>query len=522
VLTPLDCATIALYFTVIVVVGLRKGRHDATMDGFALGDRRIPWWAVASSILAAEVSAATFLGAPVEGYAKRNFTYAQFGLGMVLGRIIVSFVFLKAYFDHRVVSVYELLTVRFGVPTKNAASAIFLVTRALASGARLYAAAIIIVLAYEALAGRRSSVDEELIIYVVALVAICAVTALYTALGGIKAVVWTDAIQTIVMYGCLGAVCWSLLRGIPDGWQGTKGLLLAPRDLTFFDTGIVAGASVGANAKAILEADYTIWSALVGVTFMTLATHGTDQDMVQRMLTAKDHRQSRRALVLSGVADIPVMLGFLFVGILLWAFYRSRPMPAKESEVFAWFILHELPSGIRGLLVAGVFATAMGSLSTALNALATSFTKDWYAPYVRPGADERALIRATRWSTLGFSVVLVVIGASTAWAALVLRSRIIPLVLGVFGYTYGSLLGIFLVGTMTRRRGSNGGNLAAMLVGFVVVAISSALPRVVDGFPRIAFPWFIMLGTIVTAGVALCFRTPEAQVRHAEERKARL
>jgi SSS family transporter len=519
-LTLLDYATIAAYFVAIVGVGLRAGRHERTMEGFALGDRRIPWWAVVASILAAEVSAATFLGAPVEGYAKRNFTYAEFGLGMVLARIIVGWIFIKPYFDYRVVSIYELLAIRFGVRTKNAASAVFLVTRALASGARLYAAAILLVVAYVMATGHRPTSREELLIYIVVLTTISVLTAVYTVLGGIKAVVWTDAIQTTVMYGGLGAAVVALLRGVPGGWAGARSMLESPRDLAFFETGITPGAGVMANVRSILQTDYTIWSALLGVTFMTMATHGTDQDMVQRMLTAKDHRQSRRALVLSGLVDIPIMLGFLFVGVLLWAYYRANPdpnLPAKESEIFAYFILHELPSGVRGLLVAGVFATAMGSLSTALNALATSFTKDWYLPYLRPDAGEAELIRATRWATAGFSALLVAIGALTAWAAIAFKSRIIPVVLGVFGYTYGSLLGIFLLGALTKTRGSDRGNVGAMAAGFVAVVAVGELPRrlaswtgsaALAAFPRLGFPWFVLVGTVVTTAVAACFRTP--------------
>lgn len=508
----LDCLTMGLYFAAVIGVGLRAGRRERTMEGFALGDRNIPWWAVVASILAAEVSAATFLGAPVEGYAKRNFTYAQFGLGMILGRIVVGYLFLPTYFSYGVVSIYEFLAVRFGTTTKNAASAVFLLTRALASGARLYAAAILLVVAWTISTEARPTPHEELALYIVVLVGIAAVTTVYTAIGGIKAVVWTDTIQTVVMYGGLATAIVCLLRGIPGGWAGAHAMLTGPKDLAFFET--------GTSVRSILESDYTLPSALVGVTVMTLATHGTDQDMVQRMLTARDHRQSRRALVLSGVLDVPVMTGFLFVGILLWAFYRANPdphLPAKESEIFAYFILRELPAGVRGLLVAGVFATAMGSLSTALNALATSFTEDWYRPYLRPDADEPTLIRATRRATAGFALVLVLVGAVTAWAAIVLRSRIIPIVLGVFGYTYGSLLGVFLVGVLTRTRGSDRGNVIAMASGFVAVVALGELPHRLDAsLPKLAYPWFIALGTLVTVAVALAFRTPPP--RSAAER----
>lgn len=512
-MTPLDALVILAYFATIIGVGVRAGRGETTMNGFALGDRQIPWWAVVASILAAEVSAATFLGAPVEGYVKRNFTYAQLGLGFILGRIVVGYVFVKPYFDYRVVSIYELMTIRFGASTKNAASAVFLVTRTLASGARLYAAALLAVVGCRIAIGRQPTPNEEIALYVVVLLALAGLTAVYTTIGGIKAVIWTDLIQTTVMYGGLVVVVLLLLRGIPGGWSGARALLGGRRDLAFFDVG-------EANLGAILGTDYTLWSALLGVTFMTMATHGTDQDMVQRALTAKDHRQSRRALILSGVADIPVMVGFLFVGILLFAFYRSNPdpgLPVKESELFAYFILHELPSGVRGLLVAGVLATAMGSLSTALNALATSFTKDWYAPYLARGrADDASLVRATRAATVAFALALVIVGVSTAWAATAHKARIIPIVLGVFGYTYGSLLGVFLVGALTKTRGNDRGNVIGMISGFVVVSGLSIV-----GTPKVAFPWFVMIGTLVTASVAACFRTPADRISRAEAHVAR-
>ena len=521
---------VALYFVIVVSIGLYKGRNEKSMDGFALGDRQIPWWAVLASILAAEVSAATFLGAPGEGYALKNFTYAQLAIGTILARVLVSYVFIKPYYDYRVVSIYEFLTVRFGVATKNGASAVFLITRALASGTRLYVAAVVLVLAFEMVTGTKPAPAQELLIYVIALTALTAITAVYTTLGGIKAVVWTDVIQASIMFGGLGFAIWSLLHQIPGGWGGVHRLLTAPKDFTFWDTGIVHGESAWKNVKGILESEYTLWTAFLASTFVTMATHGTDQDMVQRMLTAKDHVRSRLALVLSGLADLPIVFGFLLIGILLWAFYQTHAdpnLPAKNAYVFAYYILHELPSGIKGLLVAGIFATAMGSLSTALNALATSFTKDWYVPYMNPGADERSLIRSTRWSTVVFSIVLIIIGSLTAWAVIILKSRIIPIVLGIFGYTYGSLLGVFLVGMLTRRRGSERGNIIAMIAGFIVVAILSGLPNQVltlaglpnypqpEWLPVIEFPWRIMFGTIVTFLVAVSFKTPESQVKIA-------
>lgn len=528
----IDGFIVFLYFAVIIAIGLYKGRGSKDLESFAVGNRSIPWWAVLASILAAEISAATFLGAPGEGYEKRNFTYAQLALGTILARVVIAYIFIKPYYDFRVVSIYEYLLLRFGTRTKDTASAIFLVTRALASGTRLYVAAIVFVMGYEMVTGETLNLWQQVWVYIIALTAITALTALYTALGGIKAVVWTDVIQACIMFGSLGFAIWSLLHAIPGGWQGVTDTLNQPGDWQFFSSGVDAGRSFGENVRGILESEYTIWAALIGSTFTTLATHGTDQDMVQRMLTAKDHHRSRLSLILSGFADLPLVLAFLFVGILLWAFYQE---PGKNAP-FAYYIVHELPPGLRGVLVAGIFATAMGSLSTALNALATSFTEDWYRPYVRKNASQAQIVRAARVSTVVFSILLILIGSATAYAKIVLNARIIPIVLGIFGYTYGSLLGVFLVGLLTKRRGSEAGNLFAMICGFLVVAVLSGLhndlwtllhppkagePHAVlwapAWLPRIEFPWRIAFGAVVTFTVAVCFKTPPAQVRFAED-----
>ncbi len=533
----LDAAVIVAYFAIIISIGLYMGRGDKSIEGFAVGNRSIPWWAVLASILAAEISAATFLGAPGEGYALRNFTYAQLAIGTILARVFIAYIFIKPYYDYRVVSIYEYLLLRFGVRTKNAASGIFLITRALASGTRLYVAAIVFVLGYELVSGEQLDKWSQVWIYVAALIFITAVTAIYTALGGIKAVVWTDVIQVCIMFGALGFAIWSLLSHIPGGWQGAMSALNQPGDFQFFDGGVKPDLSFWQNVRGVLESEYTIWAALIGSTFLTMATHGTDQDMVQRMLTAKDHVKSRLSLILSGLADLPLVMIFLFVGMLLWAFYQQ---PGK-SDPFAYYIVHEMPPGVRGVLIAGLFATAMGSLSTALNALGTSFTEDWYRPYIKPGASPEQTVRAARIATVVFSIALIVIGSLTAYAKIVLHARVIPIVLGIFGYTYGSLLGIFLVGLLTKRRGNEMGNLIAMVCGFVVVAILSGLhndiwallhPANPDAalwkpswLPRVEFPWRIAFGTVVTFAVAMCFRTPDGQVRTAAnhvERQTRI
>src|SRR5215470_969464 len=519
----IDIAVLLVYFVLIISVGLYMGRKEQTLKDFALGGRAIPWWAVLASIIAAETSAATFFGTPAEGFTHRNYTYLQLALGTILARILVSYIFIKPYYDYKVYSIYEYLTVRFGVPTKNAASATFLFTRVLASGARLYAAAIAFVLIYEMIRGVRPGQTETLFIYIGSTIAVVMLTAIYTTLGGIKAVVWTDFIQASIMMGSALTALGLLYFAIPGGWRKIVELHGGFHLSDFITTGLNPAKSGWEKWKGMFELEYTIFAGLIGSTFITMATHGTDQDMVQRMLTAPDVRRSRRSVILSGLADIPIAFTFLSIGLLLWGFYQTHQDPAlpkTPNEIFCHYILYEMPVGIRGLLLAGIFATAMGSLSTAINALATSFTRDWYEPYINPGSTSEQSLRAVRWATIWFSVLMIVVASITAYLVIVYPNvRIIPIALGIWGYTYGSVLGIFLAGMLTKSRGNNFGNILAMIVGFIVVAILSGLPnniaRIFGGqlytqpswLPVMEFPWWICFGTIVTFCVAILFRS---------------
>ena len=577
----LDGLVILGYFALVISIGLYKGRGERTMEGFAVGDRNIAWWAILASICAAEVSAGTFLGTPGEGYGLRNFTYGQLAIGTVLARIIVAYVFIAKFYKLRVVSIYEFLESRFGRSTKLASSLVFLITRMLASGSRMFVPAILLVVGWQLIRDVHPNRGETMVLYVGAVGFLVLITAIYTTFGGIKAVVWTDLMQVLLMFGAMFYATWTLWHSV-GGWEGVeKEVRTAPVDaevvearaqdimkkpgnqltaaeahqkaydmvaedstaaaktaLIFWDIGIekdpVKRAELGiwGNVKKVLETEYTVFSAFIASVFVTMATHGTDQDMVQRMLTAPDIRRSRRSLILSGLADIPVALSFTFIGVLLWVYYHLPANAARrpESDYFVNFILRELPSGIRGVMAAGLFATAMGSLSTALNALATSFTRDFYLGIFRRQAGQHEQMVAARWSTAAFAVILAGVGVGTAWVKLTHPEiRIIPIVLGSFGYTYGSLLGIFLVGMTTRTRGNCTGNLFAMVAGFVVVAILSNLPNDVakmfggalyvppPWMPVIEFPWRIAFGTVVTFAVAMCFRTDIASQKSYRE-----
>ncbi len=518
-----DIIVVLAYFCAIFGIGLYVGRRQESLESYALGNRSMPWWAILASIIAAEISAATFLGAPGEGFVLRNFTYVQLAIGTILGRIIVGRLFLRPYYEYNVVSIYEYLEKRFGVVTRRLASITFLISRVLASGTRLFFAGILLVIAYMAFMGKTSvSPQETVSIYIAALAFITVSTAIYTTLGGLKAVVWTDVLQASILAISVITTIGVLLVSIcgegtlAEGWQyicSTIGDTSADPSIKpwkVFDFGLT-GEGFVADVRNIIASEYTLWSAVLGSTFLTMATHGTDQDMVQRMLAAKDSRTGSRAVIISGLLDMPIVLIFLACGMLLYVYFVKNGIaaPEKNIEIFPYFIIHHLPAGVRGLLVAALLATAMGSLSTALNALATTATKDWYHDVFRPAATDAQMLRAVRWCTVGFALLLIAVGAVTAWYTVHNPEvRILPIALGIFGYTYGSLLGVFLLGMLTKQRGRDGGNVIAMLAGFVVVA-GLELARTYGWWDvTVAFPWRVTIGTFTTLAVGFCFRTP--------------
>ena len=379
--------------------------------------------------------------------------------------------------------------------------------------------------------------------YVWGSIFVTVITTIYTAVGGIKAVVWTDLIQAVLMFSSVIFAIFLLLRSIPGGFETVKSNLGGLSNVKLFQTGWNSELPFGPALKAMLEEPYTIFAAFIGSTLLTMATHGTDQDMVQRMLTAPDHRKSRLSLIMSGVMDLPIAGAFLTVGILLSVFYSVVPgatLPAADNEIFGDYIVHQMPVVFRGLIIAGIFATMMGSTSAALNALATSFTKDFYLPYIRPSATDRQAIRAARIATAVFGVFMILVATMAANAVLQdAKLTIIPIAIGILGYTYGALVGVFLLGMLTRRRGSDGANVVAMIVGImsVLVLCKVSMPAfdilallhgkfvaaewnfgwfMPDWWPKISWPWFVFVGCAVTLSIAVLFRTPASQIAAAE------
>ena len=540
-----DGIVLCLYFFGIVGIGLWAGRRNRNLTDFALGGRAIPWWAVLASIIAAETSAATFLGAPAEGFKTRSFIYAQLAIGTVLARIIIAFTFIRPYYRYGVQSIYEFLEIRFGPLTRNLASGIFLFTRVLAIGVRLYLGGAIIKVVWEYLF---PGTPVDIWIYFWGILFVTVLTTIYTAIGGIKAVVWTDMIQAMLMVSSMFLAIGLILTHIPGGWDTvTKQLGGFP---SFFQIGLDFSHGFWPGIKSMLAEPYTLVAALVASTFATMSTHGTDQDMVQRMLTARDFNKSRLSLILSGLADLPIAGSFLLVGILLSVFYNLNTeltVPKADNEIFAQYIVTQMPVGLRGLIVAGVFATMMGSTSAALNALATSFTKDFFVPYFARDNSPGSLIWAARLATLVFGALMVVVATLTA--NLVLQDSkltILPIALGSVGYTYGALLGVFLLGMLTKKRGNDRANIIAMIVAIaVVLVIARAKVPMVDlagswshgrvvltdwdlgwwlpaGFPEIAWPWWYFIGCAICFLVSFLFRTPAAQLERTKEHRERI
>ena len=560
----IDGLIILIYFVGIIFIGLYMGRRENTLHDFALGGRRVPWWAVMASIIAAETSAATFLGAPGEGFENRSFAYVQLIIGLIIGRMLVGYVFLKPYYTYKVYTVYDYLAVRFGPLSKNYVSALFLFMRTLASGTRMFVPSLVMVLAWQLFTSGQENIGYTPVTkvwpYVVAIVLITALTCLYTAVGGIKAVIWTDVIQAMLMFGSALVAIVTLLYHIGgDSMNLSRGFDVLVREVPqlttskgYFLTGFEPDAVEKyqrANTVAqmtpwhyflmVLASPYTLFSAVIASTLGNMAAFGTDQDMVQRMLTAETYKKARRSLITAAFMDLPIAAAFVFIGILLYVYYKFNPafLPVdaggrvSNPDVFGSYILNVMPTGIRGLVLAGVFATAMGSLSAALNALATSATNDWYIPYVARHRSESHHVAAARVFTTIFAFLMIVIASFFAYAKVRDPNvRIIPVVLGIAGFILGPMLGVFLLGMFTRSRGSDAGNLIAITIGLATTIYLGGLHvdamnliglgRYVTKPPiTVAFTWFALVGAVVVFAVGVLFPTP-AHVLEIAERRA--
>jgi SSS family transporter len=487
----LDTLIIVVYVSAVVYLGVRLGAGEKNLAGYLLGGRDLPWWAVLGSIVATETSTATFLSVPGIAFAAGgDLRFLQLAIGFIVGRILVSIVLLPLYFRGELFTAYEVLDKRFGGATKQAASLLFLVTRNLGDGLRLFLTAIVL----EKVAGVNLPI---------CIVAIGVVTIVYTLIGGMRAVVWNDCIQFVV-YIAGGVAAIFLIAGALDGgWGELSDFASAEGKLRLFDFSFDATIT------------FTFWAGLIGGATLTLGTHGTDQMMVQRYLCTRGPREASLALVASGVVVFLQFALFLFVGVALACFY-ARVEPGvtfdRNDEVFATFIVDAMPTGLVGLTLAAAFAAAMSTLSSSLNSSAASAVNDLYKPLCKKDVEADQLIRASKWMTAFFGVVQMIVGIAASYVS---RS-VVGEALAIAGFSAGMLLGVFLLGVLTRRAGQ-----VASVIGMVagLVALLS-----VHVFTDVAWPWYAIIGASVTftVGWLASLVTPPAtnrwdDIEHAKD-----
>jgi SSS family solute:Na+ symporter len=462
-LDKLDLAIIALYLIGITLFGLRfRKRHRSLRDYFLAG-RDIPWWAISLSIVAAETSTLTIISIPGLAY-DTNLTFLQVILGYVVGRVVISFVLLPHYFRGDLYTAYELIERRFGRNLRSLTAGLFLLTRTAAEGVRVYAVSIVVAIAL--------GTGEITSIAIITLL-----TLIYTFEGGLAAVIWTDVVQTVIYVGGTLIGLWTILHLVPGGWTAIHAAAASAGKLQIFDF------------RMSFTIPYTFWAGVIGGAFFTTASHGTDQLIVQRLLAARSQKQSMTALISSGVAILFQFALFLIVGVMLWAYYRLPSITfGKPDRIYPTFIVSRMPHGISGLLIAAILAAAMSNLSAALNALSSSSIMDFYVRF-RPQADERTRMRLSRFSTFVWALLLFLI----AIVSLHRVGRVVEIGLQIASIAYGALLGVFLLGVLTRKANQSGA-IVGMLFGFFVELY-------LWQWTRVPWTWWVMIGTIVTFAV---------------------
>ena len=495
----LDLAIVIVYLLAVTALGMhfrRKQSQAAQMDSddrnavtreYFLGGRTAPWWALAFSIVATETSTLTIIGTPAIAYGG-NLTFLQLVFGYLIGRVLIVLVLLPGYFRGDFFTAYALIEKRFGQRMRAVAASTFLVTRAIAEGVRVSAIAIVLSVVF--------GTSEHLSVVIV-----IALTLLYTLEGGMKAVIWTDVAQLIIYLAGSAATFFVLLHRVHGGWNEVVQIAATHgHKLQIFDFSLN------------LATKYTFWSGLIGGAFLTMATHGTDQTIVQRLLAARHQRDSRRALLASGVIVLFQFTVFLLIGVLLFVFAQHTPLlsPGERTDrILPLFLVREMPAGLAGLLLASIIAVAMSNASGSLNSLAASSVLDFSAlRFGRSGsrkpANDAGFLRLSRRMTLFWGLVLMGFGLMT-WGP------VLEAGLTVASLPFGSLLGLFLLGTLNRRSNAAGA-LAGMFAGLITILCVWRLTNIV-------FTWYVLIGSTTTflvgSLVSLLTRADESEKHHA-------
>ena len=454
---PLDVAIIVLYLAAVLGAGFLFARRQKTTRQYFVAGHDVPWWAIAASIVATETSTVTFISVPGIAWAQGgDFRFLQLVLGYIVARLIIAAVFMPWYFRGELVTVYELLQTRFAPSVKALAASLFVIMRTIADGVRLLLTAYVLGALFQqfGVAG--------------AIIGLGVVMTIFTLAGGIEAIVWIEVVQLAIYVGGAIAAAVVLLNDV--GFAQAMAAGAAAHKFRVFDFGLD------------LTKTYTFWSGLIGGTFLTLSTHGTDQYMVQRYLCTDRPRSAAKALLASGIVVFVQFAFFLFIGVLLYAFYGSTAPVQAADQVFPHFIANHLPAGLSGLVVAAILAAAM---SSSLSAIAATVVAD----LMRPGDEKRAM-RLSR-------MVIVVAGAAQIAVGIALQQTTrsaLGTVLSVAGLINGPILGVFFLGAT--KRATTVSALTGMIAGLAAVSVVAFLTRV-------AWPWYPVIGSVVTFAVGM-------------------
>jgi solute:Na+ symporter, SSS family len=460
---PIDLGIVIAYLLGVTALGVYFRRGSQNAKDYFLGGRTAPWWALAFSIVATETSTLTIIGTPAISYGG-NMTFLQLVFGYLIGRVLIVLLLLPGYFRGEFFTAYALIEKRFGPRTRTVAATTFLVTRAIAEGVRVAAIALVVSVVL--------GTSERLAVMVV-----IALTIVYTLEGGMKAVIWTDVAQFLLYLAGSGVTLWLLLHRVPGGWSEVTHV----------------AASAGHKLQVLdfsfhWATKYTFWSGVIGGAFLTMASHGTDQTIVQRLLAARNQRDAGRALVASGVIVIVQFTVFLLIGVLLFVLAQHTPLLApgeRVDRILPLYLVREMPVGLAGLLLASIIAVAMSNASGSLNSLAASSILD-FSRLRGHAADTVSFVKISRAMTLVWGLVLMGFGL-VKWGPLLEAG------LTVVALPLASLLGLFLLGTIDRRANATGA-LTGMFFGLAVILY-------VFKFTTVAFSWYVMIGSLVTFAV---------------------
>lgn len=480
-LAALDYGILAAAVLALFAISWFKGRGENDTQDYFLGKRKTPVWVGTLSFVATEISAMTIVGIPPIGFTE-NWQYIQFFIGSAAARILIAFFFIPAFYKFNCTTIYEFLKHRFGAETQYAGSSFFFVTRLFASGVRLYAAS----LAVSVILGWPLG-------WTIAFFTL--VSVVFIGFGGIKAVLWTGTFESVVFYIAGGAVAGWLLLHIDGGLAGAWQLASEAGKLSVF--------KLGWN----LNDPNVLWSAVLNGVFGSMAAFGTDQELMQRLLTLETRRESQKTLILTIFTSFPLTWLYLAIGTLLFAFYGQNPalaLPENADKILSHFTVHVLPAGLKGLVLAAV---VLASIDSPLSSLSSSFITDIYRPLIKKDGDERHYLLASRLSVLCFGLLL----ACIAWLCAGGSGRMLWLAFKVNGVTAGSLLGMFLLGLLTRRA-ANRTNVLAMLASACLAGLTLYLSE--KGIAKIGWSWIVVIGTVSTFSLGWLFgRKPDKSSR---------